>query len=329
MSRESSASAGGGSRLARAFSLAVSIVAVAAVVIWATKQEPPTLPTDTGELLALIAAVAVVGVAAALRSERWMMLLRREGGAPRRLDAYAIYAVGFMGNTVVPARGGDVLRVYLMAPRADLGLRNVIGTLIAERLLDVAFLLGLFAALAYFVLPGVDAPDSRYLGIAIASMTLAVVAGAVLLWRARDRSWALRVIEFVRPMLLATARLRGRHGAAMVGMTAVTWFADAAVYLLAARSVGLSIDPLEALYGIGVAGVFLLIPSGPAYAGTFDAGVLFGARAIGARGGEAVSFVIMLRLIIFLPMVLAGLLAYLVRYRTQPEHDVLARGPAR
>ena len=44
-----------------------------------------------------------------------------------------------MGNNVLPARAGDAFRVvFVPAPRADTGARTVIGTLVAEQLLDMA-----------------------------------------------------------------------------------------------------------------------------------------------------------------------------------------------
>ena len=54
-----------------------------------------------------------------------------------------------MGNNVLPARAGDAVRVVLMAPRADASKRTVVGTLVAERLLDVGVLLVLFVVVGY------------------------------------------------------------------------------------------------------------------------------------------------------------------------------------
>ena len=57
-----------------------------------------------------------------------------------------------MGNNVLPARAGDAIRVVLMAPRANTSNRTVVGTLVAERLLDVAVLLVLFVVVGYGLL---------------------------------------------------------------------------------------------------------------------------------------------------------------------------------
>ena len=57
-----------------------------------------------------------------------------------------------MGNNVLPARAGDAIRVVLMAPRAKTSNRTVVGTLVAERLLDIAVLLVLFVVVGYGLL---------------------------------------------------------------------------------------------------------------------------------------------------------------------------------
>ena len=58
-----------------------------------------------------------------------------------------------MGNNVLPARAGDAIRVVLMAPRArDAPSAPCVGTLLAERLLDVAVLLVIFVVVGYGLL---------------------------------------------------------------------------------------------------------------------------------------------------------------------------------
>jgi uncharacterized membrane protein YbhN (UPF0104 family) len=283
-------------------------------VWWASRQPRPTFPSSAAELWALAGAVVVYAVATALRSERWLALLGHSSARASRSDAYALTLVGYMGNNVLPLRAGDVMRVYLMAPRARTTRRNVIGTLIAERLLDVLVLLALFFILAYGVLRGIDAPSATALGAAAAVVLGAALTLVVLVLVANRTGRGRGLIEFLRPLATATRGLRGAYGVAMVGLTLAIWIAEAGTYLLVGKSVGLEISAIQALYLIALASVFLLIPSGPGYVGTLDAAVLFGVRAIGGSGSEAVSFLIMLRFVLLVPITLAGLAALVLRY---------------
>ena len=122
------------------------------MVWWAPQQEPPDLPSSGTELAALVGAIALYALATVVRSERWQRLLVDEGATPERVDTYALTCVGYMGNNVLPARAGDAIRVVLMAPRAATSIRTVVGTLLAERLLDIAVLVAIFVVVGYGLL---------------------------------------------------------------------------------------------------------------------------------------------------------------------------------
>lgn len=294
--------------------IAISAIALAAVIWWASRQAAPRLPSGAGEIGALCGALTAYGLAMALRGERWWRLLIYDGARPSRRDAYGLTLVGYMGNNVLPARGGDAMRVYLAAPRARTGYRDVIGTLVAERLLDAVVLLSMFLLLAYVVLRGIDVPDGEG-ALVVAGVAAAVAAGtAIAIYAARDHPRVRSLIGFAAPMARATIRLRSRHGAAMIALTLVIWVSEAATYLGAAGAAGLAMSPVEALYIVALASVFVLIPSGPGYLGTLDAAILFGAEAIGATGSEAVSFLLMVRFVLLVPVTVAGLALLLARY---------------
>jgi len=294
--------------------VAVSVVSLGAVVVWALGQEAPTLPTTGPRLAALGGAVGLYLLACAVRGERWRALLRHNGARPRRPDAYALVAVGYMGNTVLPARAGDALRVVLMAPRSRTDARTVIGTLLAERVLDVLVLGLAFLALAYGVVGGAGLPSGEWLrvalGVALALGAAAAVAVA-LLHRAGHlaRLWA-----FVAPMAAAVRRLRGRHGLAMLALTLAVWSLEGAVWWAAGEAAGLSLGGVEAAYLLALASMFALVPSGPGYAGTMDAAIVLGARVLGHSAGAALSYLLLLRFVLFVPITLLGLAALVVRY---------------
>jgi high-affinity nickel permease len=62
-----------------------------------------------------------------------------------------------------------------------------------------------------------------------------------------------------------------------------------------------------------LASFFSLIPAGPAYAGTFDTATAFGLKALSITGGAAVSFAILVRAVLFVPITIAGLVLVLAR----------------
>jgi hypothetical protein len=290
------------------------------VVWWALRQDAPELPDTGAELGALAGAIGLYAVATLLRGERWQRLLEADGAKPHRADTYALTVVGYTGNNLLPARAGDAIRVLLLAPRASTGRRTVLGTLLAERLLDVAVILLLFLVVGYGILgeAGADGVGWVFLALGVAA---ALGAAAVLVARRNARLHAL-----LGPILSSSLGLRGRHGLWQLGATVIIWGLETAVWMAVGGSVGLPMSPVEGAYLVALASVFSLIPSGPGYAGTQDAAAIIGIRAIGGSGATAVAYLLMLRFVLVVPITLCGLVLLAVRYGGLRRLRTLARG---
>ena len=288
--------------------IAVSVVAVAGVVWWALHQEPPQFPDSASEWGALAGAIALYAVATLVRGERWLSLLRAEGGTPSRADAQGLNAVGYAANNVLPARAGDAVRVFLMAPLAHMSKKAVLGTLLAERLLDIAVILTLFLVVGYGLLGEAGAGEAGWILLATA-LFAAVGAISVLVIRRNERMHA-----FMAPILSSTLQLRGRHGLTLLAVTFVIWALEAGVWMSAGAAAGFGMDPIEGCYIVALASVFALIPSGPGYAGTQDAAAVTGILALGGTRSQAVTYLILVRFVIAVPITIAGLALLAARY---------------
>ena len=304
-----------GRRAAGVLGIAVSVAILAGIVAWASQQDPPDLPTSRADLLALAGAIALYFVACAIRGERWHVLLLENGARPHRADTYGLIAVGYLGNNVLPARAGDALRVVLLAPRAETDKRTVLGTLVAERLADVVVLGLLFLGLAYGVLHGAgvfELGDRIGTALPLVAVGLAVVAVAALV--VHRRGHLPRVLAFVRPLLSATVNLRGRHGAEVLVLTVLVWACEGAVWYLTAEAANLGVDVVEALYLLALSSMFVLIPAGPGYAGTMDISIVIGAKALEKSSSAAITYLILLRFVLMIPIGVAGLVVGAARY---------------
>ena len=293
---------------------AVSIAVLAAVVWWALQQDAPSFPTSAPRLGELALAVVLYFVACALRGERWHVLLRENGARPRRADSYGLIAVGYLGNNVLPARAGDALRVILVAPRAQTDTRTAIGTLVAERLCDVLVLGALFAFLAYGLFSGAGADLSgrfELVAIVIAGvLALGALIAGLLHYHGRLRP----LLRYLAPMAAATRNLRGRHGAEVLALTLAIWAVEGLVWWLTAEAAGLGITLVEGLYLLALSSMMVLIPAGPGYAGTMDAAVVIGARALKVGGSAALTYLLLLRFVLMVPIGIAGLVIGAARY---------------
>lgn len=313
---------GSRSRRLQVVAFIVSAGALVGIFLWARDQPAPDLPDDTTGWLQLALGLGLYALATVVRSERWYALLRHDGAEPVRKETYGLTTVGFAGNMVLPLRGGDALRLAYMAKHTGIRLRDSTGVLIAERGLDAGTLLLIYAVLAYGLLSGIDVPElSGFTTAGIAFLLLALLGlGTWALLRLSDLGRRAR--ELAAPLLTASRDLLSAHGARMFALTFLIWSLEAGNLMLIADSVGLQMTALEGLYLVGLGGIFLLIPSGPGYAGTFDAAILFGAAAVGASSQLALSFLLMARLMIFIPITIVGAILMATRYRSGPPPPV-------
>jgi uncharacterized membrane protein YbhN (UPF0104 family) len=288
--------------------IAISVVAVAGVVWWALRQEPPRFPDSTGEWSALAGAIALYAVATLVRGERWQSLLRAEGGDPSRTDSHGLNVVGYAANNILPARAGDAIRVFLMAPRARTSKKAVLGTLLAERLLDIAVILTLFVVVGYGLLGEAGAGELHWILLTTAAVVAGGVAAVVLVRRNE------RLHGFAAPILSSTLQLRGRHGLRLLGATLIVWSLEAAVWMCVGAAAGFRMNPIEGCYIVALASVFALIPSGPGYAGTQDAAAITGILALGGTESQALTYLILVRFVLAVPITVTGLGLMAVRY---------------
>jgi hypothetical protein len=214
-----------------------------------------------------------------------------------------------MGNNLLPARAGDAIRVVLATPRVGLSMRSVVGTLLAERLLDVGLLVLIFVVVGYGLLGEVGA-DKVELVLLAAAGVAAVAVFAYLLVRRNEK-----ITSFVAPIASATLGLRrAHHGLRLLAITMLIWAVEAGVWMSTAAAVGFGMTPIEGLYIVALSSIFAMIPSGPAYAGTQDAAAIIGIKALGGTSAQALAYVVMLRFVIVVPITLAGLGLLITRY---------------
>ena len=298
---------------ARAFLVpaVISVIAVVAVVWWASRQQMPALPSASVALPRLAAALGLYAVATALRGERWMHLLRHGGATLSRSDSYAVTTVGYMGNNALPARAGDLLKSVLSSRQANTPTADGFGTLVAERVLDAAALVLVFAVLVTTLsLPlGLKGWMLAVVGAAL------VLAGAAAAFLGRDTDAGQRLREIATRLLAPTRRLWSVAGAGLLGLSVVLWVVEGSVYAVLGAVAGLHLSLLDGLYVMALANLVALVPAAPGYVGTFDAAVILGIRLVaGGTHAAALAYAVVVRFVLFVPITVIGLGVLVVRY---------------
>jgi glycosyltransferase 2 family protein len=276
----------------------ISVTALAAVAWWASRQHAPHIPLDAPALSRLVAALGLSAGATALRGERWHRILRRSNLDRGRGESYGLTLVGYMGNNTLPARAGDLMRVVLLrSPR-----RSALGSVVAERVLDVGALVLIFGLVA--VVRGVSLGPVPYVAAALGALALAAGLFARLRVLDRVRAWA-------RPVAGSTRELMSVHGACLLLLSIALWLVEAAVYLVVGDAVGIQLGATGALYVMALTNLSAVVPAAPGYVGTFDAAVLLALRSLHL---PALGYLLVLRFVLFVPITLVGLVVFVGVY---------------
>jgi uncharacterized protein (TIRG00374 family) len=291
----------------------VSLIALGAVIWWGAHQEAPELPSGAGDIAWLGAALGLYALATLLRGERWHHILALASVKARRSDCYALTTVGYMGNNVLPARAGEALRVVLLSSRCGASKRTLLGSVVAERVLDVIALGTIFVVVVYGVLTSRVLPTDRPLLVAGIGVLLALL-GVAVVWMLRRHHVFERARDWLRPLAHAPRALVRREGAVLLAATFILWALEAGVYLAVAKSVHLGISATGALYLVALTNFVAALPAAPGSIGTFDAAVAWGAGRLGASGSASLSYLILLRFVLYVPITVVGFVVLVTRY---------------
>jgi uncharacterized membrane protein YbhN (UPF0104 family) len=174
-------------------------------------------------------------------------------------------------------------------------------------------LAAIFVVVVYGALSSSVLPTDRPLLVGALGVVVLVAAG-IALWMLRRHHVFERARDWLRPLADAPRALLSRGGALLLVGTFVLWAFEAGVYLAVAHAVKLDFSITGALYLVALTNFVAALPAAPGSIGTFDAAVAFGARRLGATGSMAVTYMLLLRFVLYIPITVVGLVILVTRY---------------
>jgi uncharacterized membrane protein YbhN (UPF0104 family) len=187
----------------------------------------------------------------------------------------------------------------------------VLGTLVAERLLDAAALGLVFVVLVATLRLPLGVPG-WVLALVGAALLAAAVAAAV---HGRGHASGRRLLGLLSALLAPTRALWGPTGAGLLVLSGALWVVEGSVYAVLGAVAGVQLSLLDGLYVMALANLVALVPAAPGYVGTYDAAVLLGVRLVaGGTRAAALAYVVLVRFVLFVPITVVGLIALVARY---------------
>jgi uncharacterized protein (TIRG00374 family) len=264
-------------------SLAIGLV-VSAVCLWLllrtidVARVGQALSGADGWWIAL--SVLLLFVAMTLRFWRWQLLFL----PTNRVTFYGVSAstlVGYMLNTVLPGRVGELARAALLSQTDHVSTARVLGSILVEKIIDVTVLLILLGVLtAYLPLPA---------ELSAAGVSAAVVFGAVAIaffamsqLRARVVGWIARtldplpVLRRISPSALADLVLGSadalRHPvllAAHLVLAPLMWLVALGMCYAVMRAFGIDLPWTAPALVVAMTNLGMTVPSAPGYVGVY------------------------------------------------------------
>ncbi len=304
----------------------LSALCTGGFVLWACNQPALRLPAGAGEGLGLMIAFLAYGVRLWGLCERWHFLLRRQMPVIGRATVYRSMALGELGNMFLPARAGDAIRVGVVAAvRPGRSKRTILGTLIAERTIDIGcHVVVLAVALSSLFGPSLGQLGHLPIAVAVFGLASGAVAGVYLGMTGLGVKLPVSLrLGSLAPVAEPVRTLRQSGTRIAFGLSVAIWLGEIAGWWAASRVVGLDLAPLQAAGVFSIAIFALAVPAGPGAVGALEAGVILALHAIGTSTGPALSFVLLLRLLVVVPALLMGVALAIVATCDRRAHHRL------
>ena len=286
-------------------------VGISAIFLWLAVRNADLATVkkelEEADLGLVLLAVVLLGFGYAFQAARW----RRIANAPQLGlgKFYEMVLGGLACNNVLPVRIGELLRARWLSHDAPMAGGRALGSVALDRGCDVVTL-ALFLAIG---LQAVTSPQWLVQLVIGALLLLVAFAGALvfaLLYTARrrgDRRSRGRMRRIVRDTLEMLAEPIGRRRAAIwLGLSLCAWTLGAVAVTLVARSVGIELAPVEAMFVAAALSLGTAIPSSPGYVGTYQ---WLGVAALGLLDvpvNQALAFTILMQASWYLPTTIVG-----------------------
>ena len=254
-----------------------------------------------------------------LKAIRWRLLLQ----PLRKFQTKEVVPplmIGFMGNNLLPAHLGELIRIYVLGREFSLSKAAVFSSVVLERIFDTAVVL-LFLVLSLFLVEELPSWVSTTI------FFVSILAGLIILFLAAYLFWTNRLIHATRRVFSFLPERFGRKltetmeagvlglasmqsGGLVFGIVVTSilqWILMAGMVYVSLWSFGLHLPPLASVVIIEVSALGVSIPSAPGFFGIIQLSFWVILQGFGVDKGDAFASSIYFHLSNYIPVTLVGL----------------------
>lgn len=245
----------------------------------------------------LLAALVFYWVEILMRILRWKRILISVDSTIRYSSISNSFCISAAANNIFPFRLGDILRAHLLGIQRDISRFSLMGTIVLEKLIDVAAVLLLACWGAFGVLSQLGAMSKVGFAFLMGGVSIVVLGGIYLLTKNRFLSNKLVLFFYERFGHFKKGfgiLLKPKNLSWVIVETILIWALNTLAIWAIIKSLGVSLLPSEVLLLEGITGLAAAIPSAPAGIGTLQYAFLltFGILQLDKSVGVAASLLV-------------------------------------
>ncbi|MFC1849985.1 lysylphosphatidylglycerol synthase transmembrane domain-containing protein [candidate division CSSED10-310 bacterium] len=217
------------------------------------------------------------------RPWRWQIIFTASA-RPRYGSCFKVHSISLMSNNLLPIRGGDMLRCFLIAREKPFpGLSVSIASLVLEKLLDgLALLVIVLTTFMFITPPQWLARLAMIAGLIFGSTLFLLICLRILPHRIQTmvqysvhwiplKGLKARIVAIFQRFSGGLTGIRSlpQLGALLI-LTGFTWVTEAAIFWAMAPVLNISLSIPAAFVISAVLGLGLMIPAGPAFIGSYE-----------------------------------------------------------
>lgn len=259
-------------------------------------------------VIAIVAAIVINFLHMGVKAWRWQVMLAPAAHVPVwRLFRYTV--ANYAASTLLPARLGELVRVWLLKQREGVSKTTTAGVAIVEKVLEGLGMLVVVAPVPWLV-PGLPSWVEISILILAAVGVGAVLLGWLIVWLARTRTahdstgWQQHLRRFaagVDVLVRPTALL------ASFGLSLLAWSTDFLIITILLHSLHVAVHWSAALLILLTLNIAVAMPSTPAQVGAFEIGALVALNLLGVPPAQGLAFALVYHAVQVVPLALIGI----------------------
>ncbi len=248
------------------------------------------------------------------KSMRWQVLLTPRPGL---IVLFLTNLVGFMANTILPARAGELIRALVLGKKEKISKTTVLGSAALDRIFE-----GIGMLILLVIMPLImDTPDWMKKGTLGFVILFSIIFTLIILMMKINPDTLIKyiplsdktneiikgVFEKLQKGFEAINNLKASTTATLLSL--LGWITQIFMIHFVILSFGINLTPLAALMTLLAVNIAIMIPAAPGSLGTFELSVVLALGFFNIDKSQALSIALTYHFIQLIPVTIAGIIS--------------------